>query len=272
MRFAIPAMGTRFEVVLFAGAGGTGHAQLRAAGEAVIDEIAYWHARLNRFAPDSLVSHIVRRRGEPIRLDRETYDLFADADTVWRASEGAFDITVTGRAHLIKLDGSARTITVDGDDISIDLGGIAKGHALDCARARLEDAGVTAGLIHGGTSSVVAVGRPSASSRWRVALGPDAGDDVVTLADAALSLSDPAGQREVSGSDHIVDPRARFGRPGAARPTERVAVIGPSARLADAWSTALAVLGQAPDTLPIGYDARFLPGLVGAHPDAAAAI
>jgi thiamine biosynthesis lipoprotein len=155
--------------------------------------------------------------------------------------------------------------------VALDLGGIAKGHALDCAAARLAEAGITAALIHGGTSSVMAVGCPPDAPGWRVAVGP--GDhDVVVLVDRALSLSDPASQLDATGRCHIVDPRIGNGTMNAGAQGDRVAVIGPSARLADAWSTALAVLGRVPDTFPGEYDARFLPSRSGVHSDAHTAV
>ena len=70
LRLAVGAMGTRFELVLLAGRG-----DLRAAGEAAIDEIETWHRRLSRFAPDSLVSHINREAARaPVRLDRDPFE------------------------------------------------------------------------------------------------------------------------------------------------------------------------------------------------------
>jgi len=284
-------MGTRFEIVLPAGDEGPGAAALVAAGEVAIDEIDQWHRRLNRFSPDSLVSHINRGGTQPVRLDRETFDLFSDALEVWRMSDRAFDITVTpllvadgardsavpaGRARvhsgMIDLDPAARTIRLAAAGLSIDLGGIAKGHALDCAAAVLRDAGVSAALLHGGTSSVLAMGRPRAGSDWRVALGPF-DTDIVTLTNASLSLSDPAGQARTTRREHILDPRGGAGRSvrGTGTASARVAVIGPSARMADAWSTALAVLGAVPASFPQGYEARFLAHSDGARTHAIAA-
>ena len=82
-------MGTRFEIVLPDSPRGPSGARLRAAGEAAIDEIETWHRRLNRFAPDSLVSHLNRGLTSPLPLDRDTFDLFDDALAVWRDSWGA---------------------------------------------------------------------------------------------------------------------------------------------------------------------------------------
>ena len=59
-RLAIPAMGTRFELVI-----PEGHAS---TGELALEEIAYWHAKLNRFAEDSLVAHLNRSaHAAPVR-------------------------------------------------------------------------------------------------------------------------------------------------------------------------------------------------------------
>jgi thiamine biosynthesis lipoprotein len=259
-------MGTRFELVLLSGA-----CDLRAAGEAALDEIQLWHARLTRFAPDSLVSHINRTAGAaPVRLDRDTFVLFEDAMGVSAESEGAFDITVApvmgrlgfagsavpalgrrvnGRALL--LDANAWTLRFSTADVSLDLGAIGKGHALDCAAAVLREYGVDAALLHGGTSSIAAIGAPPRSSGWRVAAGPEADAAVVTLRDAAMSVSDSASQRTPAAGGHIVD--ARTG--GVIERARRAVVVGPSARLADAWATALVVLGSIPGGFPAGYTA-----------------
>lgn len=262
LRLATAAMGTRFEVAILDGRG-----DLRTSGEAAIEEIEEWHRRLNRFAADSLLSHISRTAAvERVRLDRETFELLADAVDVWRRSEGAFDITVApalaargpaepavpgsrvlGRAVTLRADDW--TIGFDEPGLSLDLGGIAKGHALDCAGALLRASGVTAALLHGGTSSVLAIGAPAGTAGWPVAIGAEPGAPVVHLRDEGLSVSDPASQAALGADAHIVDPRS-------ARPicgTGRVAVRGPSARIADAWSTALVVLGALPDGFPPEY-------------------
>ena len=268
LRLATAAMGTRFEIVILpAGeaaiqerAAGEAAIQERAAGEAAIQEMEDWHRRLNRFAADSLLSHINRTAAsERVRLDRETFELLAAALDVWRASGGAFDITVapapaghrTSR-RAVNLREDDWTIGFEASGVTLDLGGVAKGHALDCAGAVLRTHGVTAALLHGGTSSVLAIGVPPGTDGWRVAVGAEAGAPVIRLRDEALSVSDSQGQAALGTPAHILDPRTGTAIQGAGR----VAVRGPSARLADAWSTALVVLGRVPDTFPAGYEAR----------------
>lgn len=252
LRLAVGAMGTRFELVL-----ADGRENLRAAGEAAIDEIETWHRRLTRFAADSLVSHINREASRgPVRLDRDTFELLRDALTVWRASGGAFDITVAPAAtesvgaSALLLDPENWAITFTRPQVAIDLGGIGKGHALDCAASVLRAAGVTSALLHAGTSSIVAIGAWGESDGWRVEVPTETGGRVIALRDAAVSVSDAGGPVDARrGMPHIVDPRN--GRPVI--PSVRATVVGPSARLADAWSTALVVRGSAPAAFPADY-------------------
>jgi thiamine biosynthesis lipoprotein len=251
LRLAVAAMGTRFELVLLAGEG-----DLRAAGEAAIEEIETWHRRLTRFAPDSLVSHINREASRaPVRLDRDTFELLRDAVTVWEKSEGAFDVTVASGiidAGALRLDPINWTIEFARPGVSIDLGGIAKGHAIDCAARILREAGVTSALLHGGTSSILAIGAPGTRHGWRVAVRGVREDRPIELRDTAMSVSDAGGPADARRSaSHIVDPRK--GAPVS--PLIHATVIGPSARLADAWSTALVVLGRVPAGFPSDFSA-----------------
>lgn len=236
-------MGTRFELVLPEDGAPP---RLRSLGEAALEEIRTCHEQLNRFSEASLVSHLRRvPPGTPVPLDRDTFDLFADARAVWRASRGAFDPTLGRGMDTVELDGARCTITLrrGGGGLRLDLGGIAKGHALDLAARLLRGHGVTAAFLHGGTSSAVAIGGPPPPGRshWTVALaGAEAGRRLA-LRDQALSLS-AAG---TANPHPTLDPRT-----GLPVPVPRwVAVIGPSARLADAWSTAALVQGGRPEGL-----------------------
>lgn len=265
LRLATAAMGTRFELLL----PGPDSVERRAAGEAALEEVELWHSRLSRFAPDSLVSHLNRTaHATPFRLDRETFALFSDALAVHRDSGGAFDITVAPlleaqgfppsavggagpvRGGALRLDARAGTVWFTQPGISLDLGAIAKGHALDRAAALLRASGIESALLHGGTSSVVAIGVPPAGGGWRIALGPEGRAGTLTLRDEALSVSDATSQRSRGREGgHILD--ARSGKPSTW--TGLVAVIGPSARLCDAWSTAVVAQGTKPSGFPRGY-------------------
>ena len=95
---------------------------------------------------------------------------------------------------------------------AVDLGGVAKGYALDRVRERL-GARVDAALLSFGQSSTWAIGRPPGASGWRLlARGPDGGfAGVLTLRDRALSVSEALGQwNEIGGRryGHVLDPRS----------------------------------------------------------------
>lgn len=281
-------MGTRFEIAL----AGDDPVALRAAGEAALAEIEDRHRRWSAFSASSMVTRINREAGErAVAVDRETLDLLLLAHDVWDASGGAFDITVGPLMRrlgfrdgqmMASADASAvvegppvvgmdrvvvdeRTSTVwfvDGADarghaIEIDLGAIAKGWALDVAADVLRDAGVTCALLHGGTSTVIAIGAPPEAEGWAIKVRPPHGqhsDDpadapVVHLRDAALAVSAPHG-RTISRGDvtlgHVIDPRTGQPTTGACC----AAVIADRAAVADAWSTALLVLAGRPATIP----------------------
>ena len=239
MRLAFHAMATRFEVVL---EGGT-ERSARAAGEAALEEIAECHKRLSRFDRASFVSHVNRTAHRvPVALDEDLWELFHTAESVRLQSGGAFDVTA-GSPGTLALHEATRTLRLSEPGTRVDLGGIAKGFALDMAGRALRDAGVERALLHGGTSSVLALGGP-----WRIGL---AHGGEVEIEGRALGVS---AQRRAdddhSARGHVYDARS----PAAALPERVAAVTAPNATLADAWSTALVVL--APDDVPAEALAR----------------
>ena len=268
LRLATYAMGTRFELVI----PGDESEQFRPAAEAAMEEIETAHRLFTPFEPDSWLNHLHRVAADrPVAVDADTFALFVDALAVWRASEGAFDPTVapvleawgfhpahgpsrgrfTSWAGAILLDPATRTIGFGRKGLRLDFGGIAKGHALDLAARGLREHGVSAAFLHGGTSSAVGLGAPAGEAGWRVSLGPEHQAPVVVLHDSAVAVSGTLGRSAELGGrvfSHLIDPQA--GRPLEGRGARRAAVVGCSARLADAWSTALLVLGAVPPSFP----------------------
>ncbi|MFN2315954.1 MAG: FAD:protein FMN transferase [Gemmatimonadales bacterium] len=240
-------MGTRFEVVLPA----DDPEAMRPAGEAALAEIEEWHRRLTRFEPDSQLNHLHRAAVDaPVTIDRDLYALLEECVAVWHASGGAFDPALGTGMDAVELDPAHSTVRFTRPGVTLDLGGIAKGHALDHAARVLREAGVTSALLHGGTSSVAAIGQPPGEAGWKVALaGSGNPPTVVTLADQALGASSQF-QRP-----HVADPRTGTLIKGA----RLAAVIGASARRCDAWSTALLVLGRRPAAMPAGYEVVVIP-------------
>ncbi len=153
-------------------------------------------------------------------------------------------------AHHLTLDAENRTITFDRPGILINLGSIGKGHAIDRAAAVLRDHWwPTPGLIHGGQSSLYALGSPPDrfGGRWDVALNSPFDATVplgvLRLRNRGLGTSGTAFQKFESNGrvfGHILDPRT--GEPAVNGPAS-VTVLAPTAAEADALSTAFYLLG-----------------------------
>ncbi len=140
-------------------------------------------------------------------------------------------------------------------DITLDLSAIAKGHGVDRLPKLLDAAGCSSYLVDIG-GEVRSRGAPNSERPWRVGVEvPDATlsgavQRVITLRDQAIATSGDyrnfiqletgsAAQRQSRWS-HTIDPRT--GAPVAHR-LASVSVIAGSAMAADAWATALNVLG-----------------------------
>jgi thiamine biosynthesis lipoprotein len=191
---------------------------------------------------------------------------------VWRGSEGAFDITVEplmrawgflgGRPHVptadeasaafrrvgarqVHFDSTARTLRFDNDQVRIDLGGIAKGYAVDVAADSLVARGVKDALVDL-SGNMFALGSPPGVDHWRIGIR-DPRDRMPYFARLPLSGQgiSTSGKYEqfVSANGktygHIMDPRT--GRP--AEGLISVTVVSQSAFTCDAWDTPLFVLG-----------------------------
>ena len=277
VRLALQAMATRFELVLH----GEADVRLRAAGEEALAEIQRLDAQLSFYRPSSEISRInARAAAGPVRVEPRLFRLLQTARRLHTETGGAFDLTVaplmrcwgfmgdTGRLpdpealaearrrtgmHLVTLDEADFTVAFARPGVRLDLGAIGKGYAIEEAARTLIDAGVTSAFLHGGTSTIHAIGTPLDEEHWNVALSyPDPDADapidhdvlaVVPLENEALSVSAVWGKAfvvEGTTYGHVIDPRSGHPVEGALL----AAVAGPSATDCDALSTALLVLGR----------------------------
>jgi thiamine biosynthesis lipoprotein len=157
----------------------------------------------------------------------------------------------SGMVH-VGIDAAGGRVCFTRPGIELNLGAIGKGWALDAVIGMLTAAGVGSVLVHGGSSSVRAVGvqGPTLPGRrgWRVGvrhpLRPGRRLATFALVDAALGTSGSGTQFFVDRGrrlGHILDPRSGVPAEGVLSAT----VITPQAADADALSTALYVLGPA---------------------------
>jgi len=264
-------MATRFELLLY----GEDAARLRPAGEEALGEIERLHAQLSAYRPESDISGInARAGGGAVRVEPRLFRLLTLCRDIHRMTDGAFDITIApllrcwgfmggdgampddadleaARALVgmdrVELDEEHLTIRFERDGMGLDLGAIGKGYAIERAAGLLREAGIRHALVHGGTSSVHAIGSQPDGSAWQVGVQhptePDERLGSVELLDSSLSVSSIRGKQVVLDRQefgHVIDPRT--GRP--ARGAVTAAVTGPSPTVCDALSTALLVLGE----------------------------
>ena len=131
--------------------------------------------------------------------------------------------------------------------LTVDLSGIAKGHAVDRVADRLDAAGCGSYLVELG-GEIRARGRSPSGGPWRLGVDSPEGQgrhgSPITLADGGVATSGDYRQyreREGRRESHIIDPRS--GYPIDHR-LASVTVVARSARAADAYATALMVLGE----------------------------
>lgn len=234
-------------------------------------EIARIHHLMSFHAEASDLAKLrAARPGELIALDPDTVSVLRIADRLNVVTGGLFNIAI-GRQlvrnhflprmnieHLGRYDGDARDIDIIDDRhvrlhrrTLVDLGGIAKGYAVDCAVAALQDAGVAQGVVNAGGDLRV--------------FGHAAMPVEVRMGDGRLSTSFPLKNCAVASSDNqrtrrtvrgqIVTPHiGRGAKPIVADHT--VTVIASSCVMADAMTKVAMVDPALADRLLIEHDGQ----------------
>ena len=244
------------------------------AARAAFDRIAALDAALSDYRPDSELMRLCDRAGgPPVPVSHDLHAVMAAALDLAQRSDGAFDPTVgpatrlwrearrTGRFPSAESLRSTReivgwrqveivpvppSIRLARPGMRLDLGGIAKGFALDRAMETLKAEGIASALVEMGGDILVSAPPPGRRG-WTVEVvnpAPGRPKEPLVLANQAVSSSGDTEQFvEFDGVrySHIVDPRTCVGL------TTRIAatVVAPTATLSDGLATAVCVLGPA---------------------------
>ena len=196
----------------------------------------------NKFDKRSEISRINSLAGQQkIRVNPEVFKFIQRCVYYSRITEGTFDITVApmkkGRYKDIVLDKESSSIYFSAEDIKIDLGGVAKGYAVDRAKEILTKAGIKDALINIG-GNMFAMGMPSHRDSWRIGIrGPGNNNEIVYRLDLKDKAVATSGDYE--RPSHIIDPAS--GDSVTSRAS--VTIVGDSAEKVDALSTAFFVMG-----------------------------
>ena len=247
----------------------------RAAGEAAIAAVMEEMHRIDRgmspFIETSELSRINREAAlHPVVISQEMFELITRSLEFSKLTDGAFDITFSSVGYLydyrrhvkpseaeiqralpginyrhIILDGEHRTLRFARPGVRIDLGGIAKGHAVDTCIDLLKKRGIAHALVTaGGDSRVLGDrrGRP-----WMIGIrDPRRKDGMVAmlpLSDIAVSTSgDYERYFEADGVryHHIINPKTGH----SASEVRSATIIAPNATTTDGLSKTAFVLGR----------------------------
>jgi len=223
----------------------------------------------------------------PVAVSAETFEVIKAAVQFAKDTDGAFDITVgplvklwadagkagrlptqeeiadalskVGAAAKIKLDEEKKTVQFAVKGMSIDLGGIAKGYAVDRAIEILRAAGFQDAIIDVGGNMTV-IGRNADGKKWTVGVKnffrKNGYVEQVEAENMAVSTSGDYERFVVINGhrySHIIDPRTGMPVEGAAS----VTIIAGDGMTADAWSTAASVLGSSKALELLRKDAKY---------------
>jgi thiamine biosynthesis lipoprotein len=232
---------------------------------------------LSTYDSASEVSRFNRHEStDPFPVSKEVIDVLSLARHVSERSGGALDVTVAPLVDawgfgpldqqgsfpdaatvgellthvgwdLVVIDEAASTITKKDPAVRVDLSALGQGYAVEAVSAALEELGLGNFLVEM-SGELKAVGSRRDGTPWRIGIeapaeGPAGLWGTVELSDEGISTAgDYLNYIELAGLrySHLVDPRT--GRPLPLVGLS-VSVVHESALVADAWDTALAVLG-----------------------------
>jgi FAD:protein FMN transferase len=271
--FAQIHMGTEFRLVLYA----DNESIATTSADAAFARVAALDQTLSDYRDDSELTLLSKSSGSVGKeVGEDLWKVLSRSDEIARHSQGAFDVTVGPAVRLwrrarrtrqiptparveqvlgrighekVHLDPASKHVRLDTPEMILDLGGIAKGYAVDEARRSLKEKGMARCMVVGGGE--IAVGAPPpGKAGWKIALNMPGETNRVQpeyliLSHANVSTSGDASQFvEVDGVrySHLVDPRT-----GQALTHRRqVTVLADNGMTADACSSALSVLGDTP--------------------------
>ena len=253
-------------------------AQDKSAINAAFDQIKKIEKIANNFDPGSEISQL--NRDGKIRASVDLLAMVKESLKFYSFSNGAFDITVNPVVEIwkekikksqdeksnailpaeerirdrLRLIGSDKIIindkesliTFDQQGMSIDLGAIAKGYAVDKAVVRLKDLGIHSAMVNAG-GNIYCLGKKG-KRMWRIGIQhprkPEAIFFTLDLENQAASTSGDYQQYFIARGkrySHIIDPKTGY-------PVDNkvisVTIIAKDAATADALSTTVFVLGK----------------------------
>lgn len=263
-------MGSRFDITVVA----KDEVQANDYIDLAISEISRIEKEISSWDPESETSKIIANAGiQPLKVNRELYDLITRAVKISELTEGAFDITYASMDRIWKFDGSMNHLPTD-DEIAqsirkvgyknivldpehqtvflknkgmrIGFGAIGKGYAADKAKQLLISEGVNGGIINA-SGDLTTWGTQPDGSPWMVGITNPLNKNKVFSwfpldNNAVVTSGNYEKFVEFNGKKytHIIDPRTGWPVSGLTS----VTIFAPKAELADALATSVFVMGR----------------------------
>lgn len=267
--------------------------QLRLMGNAfeisVVDERADWAAErideaiaeirriealLTTFSDDSQTNQINQQAGiQPVKVDKEVFDLIKRSLKISELTQGAFDITYgsidkslwnfdlsmkalpdaeTARKSVrlinyknVLLDESESTVFLKEKGMRIGFGGIGKGYAAEKAKMLMISKGVKSGIVNASGDLSTWGSQPNGNA-WTVGIAdPNAQHNIFSSLKISNIAVATSGNYEkfvvINGKkySHTIDPKTGLPVSGI----KSVTILSPNAELADAMATPIMVMG-----------------------------
>ena len=241
--------------------------------DAVIAEISRIENLISDWKADSQVSEVNRNAGiQPVKVDREVFELTQRAIRFSEATNGGFDISFAAMDKIWKFDGSMtempsaeaikksvekvgyKNIVLDSVNSTIFLklkgmkigfGALGEGYATDKCRNTMLAKGIQAGIING-TGDMSTWGKQPNGKAWNIGITNPFRTEkllaVVPLSQEAVTTSGSYEKFVVFDGkrySHIINPATGYPATGLCS----VTVFGPYAETANGLSTSLMVLG-----------------------------
>ena len=261
-------MGTRFEITLVSTQEAANQYLNAAQGEIERIErlISSWDA-------NSQTAEINRQAGiKPVKVAKELYELIARSIEISKITQGAFDISyaaldpvwffdgrmkaVPSESQRLKsvqnigfkdlvLNAKEQTVYLPKKGMKIGFGAIGKGYAADATKKLMKSLGVSSGIINA-SGDLTSWGKKPDGTDWQVGISnPENPAKVFSwfpVRDAAVATSgnyEKYVTLEGKQYSHIMDPRTGMPVSGI----KSVTVFAPNAELADAFATAVFIMG-----------------------------
>ncbi|MEO5966706.1 MAG: FAD:protein FMN transferase, partial [Ferruginibacter sp.] len=242
--------------------------------DTAIAEVSRIEYLISDWKSQTQISEVNRNAGvKPVKVDKEVFDLTKRAKCLSEKTSGAFDISFAAMDKIWRFDGSMTemptsdqvknsvekvgykniildslncTIFLQLKGMKIGFGALGEGYAADKSRDLLIAKGINAGIING-SGDMQTWGRQPNGSSWNIGITNPFTDEkffaIVPLEDGAVATSGSYEKFVTFNGErysHIINPVTGYPVKGLTS----VTVFGPSAEIANGFSTSIMVLGK----------------------------